>query len=363
MLDYAMEDEIEVGGLPKSTMVFDGGHNLIKGLRISSGQPKHSFPHALRRLTEAEYAEALARYGKDLPRDYVRVNGAPYVVGESALAYMGLTRVTGPNRYTKDYIGVFMAIMASFLFDKSCEISVFASHPTGDTAYREKLAKAVYGKWTVQYMDHVLEIKVGYVNTFEEIIGGMNNRVLAANGVAYLNADLNKGQVLGVDFGGGTTDWQSISNGKVTDQVSVSIGRGVQDIESRFDKSFRNAPSNLAMFSSVRQLPLNLVRDAITTRVWDGGGTPIPCGSYVDEAVSLLLNEMQTVYENVAKGPGLWRYIILTGGGSAMLFDYIKPILRHNRVLLAHDDIATMHYANIIGGAKLWKLWKAKGWL
>jgi len=48
---------------------------------------------------------------------------------------------------------------------------------------------------------------------------------------------------------------------------------------------------------------------------------------------------------------------VLTGGGSAMLYDRLMPILRHERVVLA-DEPETIHMANVRGGLKLWKLYE-----
>lgn len=50
--------------------------------------------------------------------------------------------------------------------------------------------------------------------------------------------------------------------------------------------------------------------------------------------------------------------IILTGGGSGLLYPRLLPILKQERVILA-DDLDTIHLANVRGGLKLWRLYEA----
>ena len=53
-----------------------------------------------------------------------------------------------------------------------------------------------------------------------------------------------------------------------------------------------------------------------------------------------------------------WDAIILTGGGSGLLYKRLLPILNHERVILA-DDLESIHLANVSGGLKLWRLYEA----
>jgi hypothetical protein len=66
-----------------------------------------AFPHALKALTDTEYEQIVLRAGRFGPsQDYLRVNGQPYVVGESAERHGTLTRRSGAARYRPDYYGV-----------------------------------------------------------------------------------------------------------------------------------------------------------------------------------------------------------------------------------------------------------------
>jgi hypothetical protein len=56
----------------------------------------------------------------------------------------------------------------------------------------------------------------------------------------------------------------------------------------------------------------------------------------------------------------MWDSVILTGGGSGLLYDRLLPILDHEQVIMA-DDFETIHLANVRGGMKLWRLCEAEG--
>lgn len=87
-----------------SVMVLDAGNSIIKAKIARREQGEVAFPHALRSLTENEYSNILARTSvSGLSPDYVRVNGKPYVVGESAERHGLVTQRTGTARYTQDY--------------------------------------------------------------------------------------------------------------------------------------------------------------------------------------------------------------------------------------------------------------------
>lgn len=374
-------------GIPDDVLIFDGGHNIIKACTLKRGSDRE-FPHALKRIALSQYLDAVNNLGKELPPDYIALNrgndkdGNPmyeyYVVGESATGYDDLQRVTGPNRYTRDYYGIFLAVMLYRMFKTGRDVAVYASYPTGDHEHRKMLAKAIVGTWditvggvpdrsgkTMKGGTRKL-FNVTYVNTYEEARGGANNLILAESGLEYADKDINDGDALVIDIGGGTVDIRSIKNGKITPIVGRSIDLGIQSVETAVESMLlSNHPQE---FIGVRQLPLDQLRTAIRKKVWDGGGNPIDITFYIQQAMSLLVNQIGQIYNapitrKGAGGPMLWRYIIMTGGGGASIYEYLLPVLRHTRVVTAEDDPNLLHLANIHGGRKMWKFAYSKGLL
>lgn len=344
--------------LPKNVLVLDGGHNIIKG-KTASGE--RVFPHAVHALRMSEYEEIVTRAGKNLSNDYLLINGNPFVVGESAEHHDVINRRVGPERYTADYYGVFVASMLHRMYEKSCAVAIFASHPTGDVDYREDLWKASFREWTICHGEEERRYSVEYLNTYEEALGGIYNVILADSGVQYAQSEVSQGRALVIDIGGGTTDLQSITDGQVSFDVTRSIDIGIQKVESDFEDELRS--HNQALFRNVRHIDRAMLREALKGGVYKGGGKAIPCTLETKHAINKLLNQLKDAYTTIAKGPANWHHIVLTGGGSAMLYEYLLPILNHNSVILSEKIPAEMHLANVRGGMKLWKLWKAQGWL
>jgi hypothetical protein len=68
-----------------SVLVLDAGNSVIKAKIARRERGELAFPHALKPLTEAEYTSILSRSGKQASlQDVVRINGQPYVIGQSA---------------------------------------------------------------------------------------------------------------------------------------------------------------------------------------------------------------------------------------------------------------------------------------
>jgi len=72
----------------------------------------------------------------------------------------------------------------------------------------------------------------------------------------------------------------------------------------------------------------------------------------------LFLNRFADTYQRLAGGALSWDTIILTGGGSALLYNHLLTILNHENIVLA-DRQEELHLANVRGGLKLWRLYEA----
>ena len=74
-------------------------------------------------------------------------------------------------------------------------------------------------------------------------------------------------------------------------------------------------------------LPLERVRRAIATGVFDGAGRRYSCEKEVKESTNRLLNRIAETSQRIAGGGLSWDAIILTGGGSGLLYKRLQPIL------------------------------------
>jgi hypothetical protein len=341
-----------------SVMVLDAGNSIIKAKITRRENGEIAFPHAMKHLTESEYGKITIRSGmQNQSVDYLRINGKPYVVGESAERHGQITQRTGTARYTRDYYGVLVAVALSLLYDRSREVSVFGSHPPGDVQFRQDLMGSVVGDWVVEIKGKVLHFRVSYANTFDEPVGGLMNVILTEDGQHYQHTDINDGRALVIDIGGFTTDFLAVNQGGQVDYaLARSVPLGIQSVIRDFEESFR--AKNLEVVKDTPVLPPDRVRKAIANSIFEGGGRKYPCESDVEEATSLFLNRFADTYQRLAGGALSWDNIILTGGGSALLHHKLVPILNHSNVILA-DSKVCLHLANVRGGLKLWRLYEA----
>lgn len=341
-----------------SVMVLDAGNSIIKAKIARRQNSEIAFPHAMKQLTESEYEKITNRAGLlNQSMDYLRINGKPYVLGESAERHGIITQRTGAARYTRDYYGILAAAALGRLYERSRDILIFGSHPPGDVNFRQDLMEAVVGDWAVEIKGKERHFRVSYANTFDEPVGGLMNVFLTEDGQHYQHTGINNGRALVIDIGGFTTDWLAVNpGGEVDYSLARSVPIGIQGVIADFEESF--SANNLEAVKDTPVLPPARVRKAIASGVFEGGGKKYPCEHEVEEATSLMLNRIADTYQRIAGGALSWDSIILTGGGSALLYQKLIPILNHENIILA-DGANSLHLANVRGGLKLWRLYEA----
>ncbi|MBK5104364.1 MAG: ParM/StbA family protein [Burkholderiales bacterium] len=341
-----------------SVLILDAGNSIIKAKIARRERGEVAFPHAMKPLTEMEYENILSRSKTTgLSPDYLRINGQPFVVGDSAERHGVHTQRTGSARYTRDYYGLFAAAVLVRLYERGREVSIFGSHPPGDVKFRQDLMESVIGDWDVETQGRERHFRVTYANTFDEPVGGLMNVLLTEDGQHYQHTEIGRGRSLVIDIGGFTTDYLSVNpGGEVDYSLARSVPIGIQNVVTDFEESFR--ANNLEAVKDTPVLPPERIRRAIATGVFEGGGRRYFCDDEAKEATNMLLNRIADTYQQIAGGSLSWDAIILTGGGSALLYQRLLPVLNHENIILA-DDIGSIHLANVRGGLKLWRLYEA----
>lgn len=251
-----------------SVLILDAGNSIIKAKIARREKGEIAFPHALRKLTESEYQNIVSRASMNgNAKDYFRVNGIPYAVGESAERHGVLTQRSGASRYTRDYYGVLAAISLARLYGRGREVAVFGSHPPGDVKYREDLMQSVIGEWVIETDSSKANFRVIYANTFDEPVGGLMNVLLTVDGQHYQHAHVGEGRSLVIDIGGFTTDFLAVNpGGEVDYSLARSVPLGIQSVIHDFEESFR--ANNLEFVKDTPVLPPVRVRKAILTGIF-----------------------------------------------------------------------------------------------
>lgn len=336
-------------------VVLDLGHSLLKG-RTAKGE-EITVPHALVQLSESQYLDILKSYGRDkVPADFIQVNGIAYAVGESAERYGAVTRYTGAERYRKEYIGVMaMSLITRLYKAATLETQIFASHPPRHIQYADELIEAIAGRWHVNAGGREYEIRVGYVNTFDEPTGGLMNVLLTTDGTAYQRGDLKEAKTLVIDIGGGTTDFIEVNNGEISYATVTTEPMGISQVLDRFEAAFRARYKDDTR-GAMRLDPAR-IRQAVVSGIYQGGGRDWLCEEEATQSRNVLLNEVLRVMQSRYGGGFNYDAVLLTGGGCGLLYKSLTENIDNQNIITA-DDVADLHLANVRGGLKLWRLYE-----
>jgi hypothetical protein len=326
-------------------------------------------PHASRIETDTSFNARIVRqrhrkteYGSTAVFRYKDKN---YVVGQEALSGGRPNRITGPDKYKKDYLEVLMlAALQKLVPDGHSNIVVGCAHTTNSIPYIDKIADALGGKHeVVRYDGETIKYIVRAMIPWDEPAGGLL-RFMTRPYAEYNAEDILPGQkVLVIDIGGKvSTMIPAIVLGGQQLQVLWNDGApfpvGIQDVLGLLESELR------ALFPDafqVRNIPEGMLQEALRTN-----GTitiknkPYDVTQAVMNSSAILLNELENFYSsNMDKGLDI-NHIIVTGGGGGLMFKALyDEVLEHEFVYLA-DDPATINLANLRGGEYAVSVWAAE---
>jgi hypothetical protein len=346
--------------MKQSKVILDLGHSLWKAKR--AGGEEIVIPHAIVEISNAQYTDAVQRYGQGIPRDILRINGKSYAIGESAESYGAIQRRTGATRYTADYIGVAaMATIYALYGSNRLNVEVLASHPPAHNQYSDELVNAIFGErdeWLIENGPREMIVVVDYVNTYDESTGSLMNIMLTESGTHYQKPELKENKIMCIDIGGGTTDFTVQEHGKINYLTPHSEPIGINSVVDSFERAFRQRYKNETR--EVMKLQPDRLRKAIATGEYKGGGKTLHAHEEATQAKNVLLNRILSEFQARYQGAFNYDAILLTGGGSAVMFDSLCDALQHDNIMLA-DDLDSLHLANVRGGLKLWKMLDSLG--
>lgn len=340
-------------------LVFDFGNAQVKWFNPKTNR-YGSFRHAMVELKDAQWNKIV---GRGTPPDgYARINGQGFAFGDAARRHLIKERQRGATRYQPTYYGVFLAYaLSSAMRPGRRPLSLFVSHAPRDVDYRENLRAAAYGTgvWRVEAKDGDVEYRIGDVNTFDEPLGGYAHYAFTEKGVDKKSNPLLTKTTLVIDCGGYTVDAAAIDPGGDIDLGSLkSTLTGVLNMMENFEEELRS--HNKESFRDAPDLDVRRVENALLTGEYRFGKVVIDCRSEAIAARNELVNDIVLMI-NQQGGIANYDYILLTGGGAALLVDDLQEALPRAEFLLAEKDRDKMMYANVYGGAKLAALLKRLG--
>lgn len=339
-------------------MVFDFGNAFVKWFNPKANHVG-AFRHAMVELSDAQWRQVVGR-SKTPPEGYALINGQGYAFGDAARRWLIKERPRGATRYQPTYYGVFLAYALSFAMRPTRRsLTVFASHAPRDIDYADSLRAAAVGTWRVATRNGEAVYNVGDVLTFDEPLGGYSHYVFTEKGIDKKQNPLLNSTTLVIDCGGYTVDAAIIDPGGEIDIRSLtSTLAGVLNMLEDFERELRS--NNRNYFRDAGDLDVKRVEAALETGQYRFQRTVIDCKVEAMAARNALVNDIVQMI-NQQGGLANFDYVLLTGGGAALLLDDLKRALPQAEFLLAEKERAKLLYANVYGGAKLAALSKRLG--
>lgn len=317
-----------------------------------------NFRHAIAELSEVDWRRYVGRVGNS-PEGYLRVNGIPYAVGDSARRHRITERPLGASRYVETYYGVGLCYALLKGISKSARITLYASHAPGDIDYTPDLKASARRTWNVEANGDLYTFVVRDVETFDEPLGGFNHFVLTKDGGVIKRNPIANETVLICDVGGHTVDVGAIDPGGVIDVASFTSTRtGVIKVIEDFTSELRG--NHRLLFKDTKDVDPRRIDEAIRTGSFKGGNVKIDCSAEADAACYALVNDVCQII-NAAGGVMNFDKILLTGGGSALIHQRLTESVPSIDFIAVEQDRNLMQYANVFGGAKLFRMLKKMG--
>jgi hypothetical protein len=311
-------------------------------------------------LTQSQWLDAVGR-SKQPPEGYIAIEGQYFAVGDKARRYItAKNRPQGAARYVPEYYGVGMAMAISEAFESGTRvINLFASHAPRDIGYADDIVKAVQGNWhfVTHRGDYKIDIKS--VETFDECLGGFNHAVLTTRGTPLKNNPYRNKTVLVLDVGGYTTDIIAVDpNGMIDDSSLDSTILGVTDVMTRFEKELRTKFRD--EFKSVGDIDIHRLETAILSGKFPYGKKALACQDIAQASLNTLVNDVIDIINRMG-GAANYDVILLTGGGSALIYDTLKKAFPAIDFVLVEKERELMRFSNVMGAAKMFKMLELLG--
>lgn len=323
-------------------------------------------PHAVKFESDSAFKARVTRH-THRPSDYgstavFTLNGHGCLVGEEAASLGRPTRITGPDKYVKGHLDVLlMAMLQKLAPDGHNNIILSCAHTTNSIPYISKIADAVRGRHVVTRYDNK---QVGYhvrvLIPWDEPAGGLL-RFMTHEGVGSQAQMVQPGdKILVIDIGGKiSTMIPAIVQQDMQVTVQWSLGKpfavGIQDVMETLESELRSLHPDV--FTS-RTVPESIMAEALLNNgLTHVRGREFDARIPYENAVGLLVTEIENVYVNDMNRGLDAAHIVITGGGGGLMFGALKDtVLDHPNVYLA-DYADTINFANLRGGEYATEQW------
>lgn len=353
-----------------ANVIADIGNALVKMTTdkpVLAGRNPSSFvyfSHGLVEIVEADY-NALCHYFDGYDAFHlIKWNKRYFVVGDEAYSVNpSIDPMRGRLKYSKDYYGIiFMSGLIRLFNGEPPEvINAFLAHPPADREFATELMRSVVGGWHFESNGRKFELRVDYVNVFDEIVGGVFNATFGVDGRIMNDLQiLGDGPTLVFDMGGGSLDLArlnrdgSVDYNKKMDSERTGVNVAINNFKSLFDRRYKQDLTD-AEDGISRELIVDIFLD--DKHILRTGGETLDCADLYRQATNPVLKSAKDYVSKFARGLIGYNRALLDGGGSGLLYDeiceQIFPKFAKNNVVHSADLRRDMFKANARGALKM----------
>jgi hypothetical protein len=330
------------------------------------------YRHRYAEISQEDYdKEATAARRNGNPTYHlIEWRGRFFVVGEEATRYVGyLQQRQNTDKWERDYMGVFLLSSLLRLYEGNPpeELTIFTAHPPRFYDQTNRLLSSVLGKWSFAYPDGRCKVNVIYGEPYDEIVGGVMNQSINADGVAYAqgtNPILGGGQTLVADLGGGTFDLVWLRRDGSVDYQRIPNASEIVGGNDAFE-TFRAAVS--AKYSKVirggekgtRLMDVGTAYEILLNPnlEFDSFGTLYPCRDEFDRAFGTVIAACKSFTDKTVPSFANLSNILVTGGVYGLVYDQMNKALFPEAVaakrVFSVERRSEMFLGNIRGAYKM----------
>lgn len=350
-----------------TNVVCDGGNARFKlatdtPIRGRNDLHVEHFTHAIAEISAADYDELCYRHQNIQAFHFLKWNGRYFVTGEEAFSYNPtFDPLRGRQKYERDYYGILFVAGVLRLFNGAVPetFNALLAHPPADLTERERLMRCVVGNWHIEANGIKYGFKVEYVNTFDEIVGGVFNATTAPDGQLYADMDIG-GKTLVFDLGGGTLDLAFLNDGGVNyshlmDSTRIGGNGAVTNFKRLFDNTYHQLVDGYED-GLPRELVHEIFLDPSHLLMLEAGET-LDCTRLYQQAINPVIRTAKDAVKTFGGNLLGVKRVLLTGGVAGLLYDEIAgqmfPKYAERKMLLLADQRRHLLEANCRGGRKM----------
>lgn len=319
--------------------------------------------HAIVEVDEATFRNIQHGYKNEPGYHLIEWSSRYFVTGEPVYSIQPSFEPTaGRAKYRPDYYGILFIrnLAEQYRGNPPSAVNAFLAHPPGDRDHVMALMKAVAREWKFKVNGKPVQTSVRYVDTFEEILGGVMNVSLGRDGKPMDERLNGTGPTLVFDLGGGSLDMArlhkdgSIDFDKVMDSVRVGVNSALHMAKDLADRKYKDL-----LGDAEDGIPMHMIIEMFedTQHLMNIMGEIVDCKVIYEQAAKNVIRQCLTAVRAFTRGLIGYNLILLTGGGSALFYDLICSEIfprHHAKGMIIKSDLSRdMWKANVIGGSKM----------